>query len=94
MMVERRRGVAGCLGAALLMIMTVSIPMPAQQMVTETRDAAQTQDEDAHRNPSASYLFLVECGMDVTVYAPGFHDKNMLYALGSHIASLQGQNRS
>ena len=46
MMVERRRGVAGCLGAALLMILTVSIPMPAQQMVTETRDPAQTQDED------------------------------------------------
>jgi hypothetical protein len=48
-MTERRRGLAGCLGAALLMIVTfvsVSIPMPAQQMVTETRDAAQTQDED------------------------------------------------
>jgi Zinc carboxypeptidase len=48
-MTERRRGLAGCLGAALLMIVafaSLSIPMPAQQMVTETRDAAQTQDED------------------------------------------------
>ena len=39
----RVRGVSFIIGAALL---CAGITVPAQQMVTETRDAAQTQDED------------------------------------------------
>ncbi len=39
----RVRGVSFIIGAALLI---AGITVPAQQMVTETRDAAQTQDED------------------------------------------------
>src|SRR3954470_20686188 len=45
----RRRGTGFTIGAALLMIATVAIDsrsLPAQQMVTETRDSAQAQDED------------------------------------------------
>jgi hypothetical protein len=40
------RTIACGVGVALLMVMIASVPMPAQQMVTETRDPAQTQDED------------------------------------------------
>ena len=39
----RQRRVTFIIGAALLL---AAISMPAQQMVTETRDPAQTQDED------------------------------------------------
>jgi hypothetical protein len=49
MMVERKarwRGAACGIGAAVLLATAASIPMPAQQMVTETRDASQLQDED------------------------------------------------
>ena len=42
----RWRGTAFSIGVAGLLMAAATIPMPAQQMVTETRDASQPQDEE------------------------------------------------
>ena len=50
----------------------------------------ETDRTDMHRNPHASYAFLLDCGLNVTVYAPFFHQRNQLYGLGSWNAILRG----
>lgn len=42
----------------------------------------ETDREDTHRDPRASYMFLQDCGIVVTVYAPGFHKKSAIYPSG------------
>lgn len=53
----------------------------------------ETAEEDAHRDPRASYIFLLQCGLDVAVYAPGFHAKDQLYGPGGWQNAIYG-NRS
>lgn len=54
----------------------------------------ETDRTDEHRNPWASYAFLLDCGLEVAVFAPGFHEKDGVYGLGSWNAILRGENRS